>query len=171
MIPVNVKKENFIIRNIEASDLKAVLNCINEAEENFKTLGRDISLDYYELEQRYLESLMNSLEYFCGIYFEEKLIGIVKGRIENRAEEELWILSYLLLQEYRNKGIGTKILKGIEEYFHLNYSIDKYCILILDSNKKGLKFWMNNNYLISRKTNSLGLENGSEMIILDKMYK
>ena len=171
MIPVNIKKDNLLIRNIEAHDLKLVLDCINEAEENFKTLGRDILLDYYELEQRYLESLMNSLEYFCGIFIEEKLIGIIKGRIENRVEEELWILSYLLLHEYRNKGIGTKVLKAIEEYFHLNYSIDKYCILILDSNKKGLKFWMDNHYLISRKTNSLGLDNGSKMIILDKLYK
>jgi RimJ/RimL family protein N-acetyltransferase len=171
MIPVNIKKGNLLIRNIETRDLRVVLDCINEAEENFKTLGRNISLDYYELEQRYLESLMNSLEYFCGIYIEEKLIGIIKGRIENRAEEELWILSYLLLNEYRNKGIGTKALKAIEEFFHLNYAIDKYCILILDTNKKGLKFWMNNHYIISRKTNSLGLDKGREMIILDKQYK
>jgi GNAT superfamily N-acetyltransferase len=168
MIPVSILIDDIEIRNIEADELSAVLGCVNESEDNFMALGRDYQMDYAEIEQRYLESLMNSLEFFCGIYLKNKQIGIIKGRIENKNETELWILSYLFLKGYRGKGIGKKVLQSFEEHFQFNYSINKFCILIMENNSQGLRFWTNNNYIVSRITKATNLNSISKMVILEK---
>jgi hypothetical protein len=168
MIPVSILIDDIIVKNIEANELEAVLVCINESEDNYMALGREDQMDFVEIQQRYLESLMNSLEFFCGVYLKNKLIGIIKGRIENKIEKELWILSYLFLKEYREKGIGKKVLLGFEEHFLFNYSINKFCILIMENNNEGQKFWTNNGYIISRITKATNLNCVSEMVILEK---
>jgi hypothetical protein len=168
VIPVYISMGDIIVKNIEANELEAVLTCVNESEDNYMALGRDIQMDYTEIEERYLESLMNSLEIFCGVYLNNKQIGIIKGRIENKSEKELWILSYLFLKEHREKGIGKKVLHAFEEHFLFNYSINKFCILIMENNSEGQKFWANSGYQISRITKAIGFNSLSEMVILEK---
>lgn len=170
VIPINICSDNITIKNVEINELNRVLECINESADNYKALGRDQPMNYFEIEQRYLETLMNSLEFFCGIYLNDKIIGIIKGRVENKneRESELWILSYLFLKEYRKIGNGTKILKVFEEYFLNNYSINKFCILIMNSNEMGQNFWIKNDYAVARVTKLTGNSNFSEMIILEK---
>jgi ribosomal protein S18 acetylase RimI-like enzyme len=171
MIPINIVKNNITIKNIEANELLFVLSCINETEDNFIALGREAMMSSKEIEQRYLESLINSLEYFCGIYENTKLIGIIKGRIENRSEKELWILSYIFNKEFRGKEYGTKILVYIEEYFEKEYSMNKFCVLIMEDNMRGLNFWSKNGYNITRITKATNMKNNSEMVILQKIGK
>lgn len=168
MIPVNISIDDITIKNIEINELMNILNCINESQSNCIALGRDDLMNYHEIEERYLESLMNSLEFFCGIYLNNKLIGLIKGRIENKIEKELWILSYLFLKEYREKGNGTKVLKNFEKHFHFNYCINKFCILIMENNEQGQKFWTKNGYTVTRITKAIGIKNKSEMVILEK---
>lgn len=168
MIPVNITINDIVVKSIEADELKTVLILVNESEDNQLALGRENPMNYYEIEQRYLETLMNSLEFFCGIYLNNKLIGIIKGRIENKTEKELWILSYLFIKEYRNKGMGSEILKLFEEHFQFKYYINKFCILIMENNEQGQKFWERNAYSITRITKAINFNNVSEMVILEK---
>lgn len=168
MIPINICNNDIIIKNIEANELKQVLECVNESADNYKALGRDKPMTCDEIEQRYLESLMNSLEFFCGIYLNNKIIGIIKGRIENKNDRELWLLSYLFLEKYRKMGNGTKVLKIFEEYFLDNYSINKFCILIMENNENAQSFWAKNGYLLTRVTKLAEKNNFSEMVILEK---
>jgi ribosomal protein S18 acetylase RimI-like enzyme len=168
MIPINIMRNNIRIKNIEADELGLVLLCINETPDNYMALGRDVMMSIDEIEQRYLESLINSLEFFCGIYKDSGLIGIIKGRIENRNEKELWILSYIFLKEYRTKGYGTKVLGFVEEYFKQDYSMNKFCVLIMENNETGLKFWSKNRYYITRITKANNIKNNSDMVILQK---
>lgn len=169
VIPVKISFNDINIKNIELTELNIVLTCINESENNYGALGRNNPMTYNEIEQRYIESLMNSLEYFCGIYLDNTLIGIIKGRIENKNEKELWILSYLFFKKYRSSGNGTKILKCFEEHFYYNYSIKKFCILIMENNEQGQKFWTKNEYKIARITKAANLNKISEMMILEKI--
>jgi GNAT superfamily N-acetyltransferase len=153
VIPVKIHiDDNIIIRNIESDELNEVLKCVNESEENFGALGRTSIFTYEDIEQRYLETLISSLEFFCGIFICDKLVGIIKGRIENKNVSEMWILSFLISNEYRSKGIGSQMLKSFENYFLQNYSTEKFCILALESSKSH-RFWTANNYKFSRITN------------------
>ena len=167
LIPVNIVKGKYIIRNIESTELNEVLCCINESEGNYLSLGMKKQLTIDDLRQRYLETLTNSLEYFCGIFYNDKIIGIIKGRIENKVLKELWVMSYLIIKEFRGKGIGTSIIKYFEEYFRYYYSIDKYCALVIENDKKGHNFWAKNQYQLTRITSGTGIDDIS-MIIFEK---
>lgn len=168
MIPVHIEDNNIIIRNIESNELSQVINCINETKSNFIKLGMISQINYEEITQRYLESLMNSLEYFCGIFMNEALIGIIKGRIENKFDKELYILSFLLLQKYRGNGFGSNLLKVFEKYFAINFSIYKFNILVNINNKAGENFWLKNGYSFSRNIQAFPEDSYSQMIIYDK---
>jgi RimJ/RimL family protein N-acetyltransferase len=109
---------------------------------------------------------VNSLEFFCGIYREGKIIGIIKGRIETKNTSELCVLSFILMEEYRGKGLGTRLLTNFESYFSENFSIDKFCALIMEDNKGAEKFWIRNGYKIARVTRGIGV---NAMVVLEKI--
>lgn len=164
LIPVNIVKGNYIIRNIESSELDKVLLCINENEENYLSLGMKKQLTIDDLRQRYLETLTNSLEYFCGIFYEDMIIGIIKGRIENKDLKELWIMSYLIIRKFRGKGIGADIIKYFEDYFSYYYSVDKYCVLVIEDDISDHNFWTNNKYKLTRITTGTEIDDISMKI-------
>jgi hypothetical protein len=169
MIPVRISINNISINNISPEEFNTVLSCINESDDNYRVLGRNDPMTYDEIEQRYIESLMNSLEFFCGIYMKNNLIGIIKGRIESKCEKELWILSYLFFNQYRNQGNGSEILSYFENYFFDNYNINKFCVLIIENNDLGKKFWNKNGYKVARITKANKFNTISEMMILEKI--
>ncbi|MCX7883858.1 MAG: GNAT family N-acetyltransferase [Caloramator sp.] len=170
MISIEIVNDNYIIRNIKVEDLNDALYCINHSEENFKTFRKDNRLTYNDIMERYLESLTNSLEFFCGIFIKEKLIGIIKGRIENNIQNELWMMSIIILKKFRMRGLGTSILKSIEEYFFNNYSVNIFCALVEDENISGKHFWDKNNYKMLRTIKGM-ISNNKNMVIYKKEIK
>ncbi|SKA94453.1 Acetyltransferase (GNAT) domain-containing protein [Caloramator quimbayensis] len=170
MIPIKIIKNDYVIRNIKLEELNEALNCINRSEESYKTLGRDNYLTFDDIMQRYLETLTNSLEFFCGVYIEEKLIGIIKGRIENNIQKELWLMSIIVLEKYRMKGFGTSIIKDIEEFFIKNYSVKVFCALVVDDNISGKYFWNKNDYKMVRTIKGM-ISNDKNMTIYKKQIE
>lgn len=171
MIPIKIVEDRFVIKSIEAEDLTEIVKCINQSEDNLRTLAIDGVLTYKDMRQRYIETLMNSLEYFCGIYINNKLVGIIKGRIENKVLAELWILSIIFLEEYRNKGIGTEVLVAIEKNFYNNYRIKHFCTLVINNNTRAKSFWEKNGYNLVRAAKVESDENSMNAMIFEKYYK
>ncbi|MDF2673940.1 MAG: family N-acetyltransferase [Clostridiales bacterium] len=167
-MPVNIINRDIAIRNIEKEDLNDVLRCVNQSDESVVAMGRASIFSLEEIHQRYLETLINSMEFFCCIEYKEFAIGILKGRLESKNPNELCLTSLILLEEYRGLGLGTKILQSVEEYFSSKFFVNKFYALIMENNNRAQQFWINNNYKIARVT--LGVEEiGSPgMIILDK---
>ena len=167
-MPVNIINNDIVIRNMEKEDLTEVLRCVNQSDESVVAMGRASLFTLEEIHQRYIEALINSMEFFCCIEYKEITIGILKGRLESKNPNELCLTSLILLEEYRGLGLGTKILKSVEEYFANNFYVDKFYALIIENNKRARQFWVNNNYKIARVT--MGVEEiGSPcMVILDK---
>lgn len=170
MIPVNISFENYKIRNIKFSELEEVVECINQNEDNIKALGRTEAFSIEDIKQRYIETLVNSMEFFCGIYYCDRLIGILKGRIEIKTAKELWILSLLLLEEYRKNGLGTKILYYFQKHFEERYAIDKIWAVMIEGNEWGQRFWFNNNFTINRITRS-SKEKEPGIVVMEKKNK
>ena len=167
LIPVKISVNDIEIRNIEKSELNEVLLCVNESEDSFSVLGRTKPFTYNDIEQRYLETLISSLEFFCGVYLNGSIIGIIKGRIESKNCNELWILSFLLSGKYRGKGMGSNVLEAFENYFLHNYSIEKFCVLTYENNKRSHEFWKKNNYKLARITKTSN-EVELSMVIFEK---
>jgi hypothetical protein len=76
LLPIKITIEDMTIKNIEYKDIMDVYKCVNQSEESLKSLGRDDMFSLKEIEQRYLETLVNSLEFFCGIYCGGQVIFI-----------------------------------------------------------------------------------------------
>lgn len=169
MIPIRFQVDDIEIRNIESSDFYGVLDCINNSTEDLNALGRNEKFTYDDIKMRYVETLVNSLEFFCGMYYREKIIGIIKGRIENKGTSgEVWILSYILEEDFRNQGIGTKVLLKFENYFIDKFAINTFNVLVMEKNLLGQTFWLRNGYCFKRITKSINDKNDNGMIILEK---
>ena len=141
---------------------------MNESRDNLKSLGRDEEFTFEDIKQRYLETLISSLEFFCGIYYNSRIIGIIKGRIENKLKKELFIQSFILLSDFRMQGIGSRTLREFERYFYDSFYIDRYCALVMNKNSNGQKFWSRNNYHLARITQSTNEIADEGIMILEK---
>jgi ribosomal protein S18 acetylase RimI-like enzyme len=168
LLPVNIEIEDYMIKNIDIKDLPKVLVCVNQDEESIKSLGRGNEFTIEDIKQRYMETLVSTLDFFCGIYYKKDLIGILKGRIENKNIRELWILSYILLKEYRNNEIGSSILSEFEKYFFYSFSIDSIFVLTTENNLRGQKFWIKNQYEKKRIINNMMDNGNTNMIVFGK---
>lgn len=168
MIPVQIVNGDLKIKNINVADLKSVLECVNQSEDSLKALGRKEEFQIEDIKERYFETLVNSLEYFLGIYKNEKLVGIIKGRLENINEPELWVLSFIIIKEYREAGMGTQVIKYIENYFMTKYSVKQINAIVMYENKRAQKFWKNNGYKLTRAADFSNEGSDGKMLIFEK---
>lgn len=170
LIPIYLQLDNYIIKNIDSNDIMKVVNCVNQDMESYVSLGRGSEFSIEDIKQRYIETLASTMDFFCGIYSSNELIGILKGRIENKSSTELWILSYILLKEYRNNKIGSYILNRLEDYFIYSYSVKNIYVLAIETNQKGQNFWINNKYIKKRIIKNI-LDNGNtDMLVYGKEF-
>jgi predicted acetyltransferase len=87
----------------------------------------------------------NLQDYFSCIVFNDKKVGFLKiNVIENT--NVLWIRSFLILEGWQNEGIGTKALKTLEDFYSKKLNIKHVYVSVLYKNKKGIEFWVKNNY-------------------------
>lgn len=167
-MPVKIINGDITIKSLEKEDLNEVLRCVNQSNESFIDMGRASLFSLEEIYQRYLESLINSMEFFCRIEYKGTAIGILKGRLESKNPNELCIMSLILLEEYRGLGIGSRILESVEQHFSNNFCVDKFYAIIMENNKRARQFWINNKYKIARVTMGVEEIGSPGMIILDK---
>lgn len=168
MIPINIDCGGIVVRNIEMNELDLVLDCVNESSDNLQALGRKSEISIEDLKQRYIETLINSMEFFCGIYQNNVMIGIIKGRIENKNPKELCILSFVLLKKYRRKGMGSRVIGCFEKYFESNYSIKNFCAMVMKDNLVAQRFWVKNHYKLTRITQGVTLKEEMGISIFEK---
>lgn len=170
-MPIEITRDDISIRNIQNNELIDIFSFINQSEDNLKALGRDCSLSFEDIKQRYLETLISSLDFFCGIFYKDKIIGFIKGRMESKNQYELYILSFLIIEEYRGIGLGSKVLSLFEEYFYSNFSAKIFYVMIMEDNKSAYQFWKKNGYTIKRIIKGSEENDLMSIIILEKEMK
>jgi RimJ/RimL family protein N-acetyltransferase len=147
MLAINLKTGNLSFKNIAKEDLEDVLKLYNQNEINIYATGIDRPMSYQDINQKYLEVLVNSHEFFTGIFInnsqdsEGKMIGVIKGRIDYDNSEEAWISSILIDSSFQKSGIGTKSVRTIIKMLKDTYDIKTVMIGILSGNSIGLGFW------------------------------
>jgi len=150
LLLINIASNDFKVKNISLSDLVDVLNFINEDSDNLLSIGYDKKINLEFIKEKYMESLVDPLEFFCGIYKEDEMLGILKGRLENKGVLEVWFLTYILKKSFRRLGLGSYILKLVEDYLKFQYNVLKYYAIVSIDNEKSIKFWIKNGYIIER---------------------
>ena len=67
-----------------------------------------------ELKEYVYEGLENGLK-ILGIIEKEKLLGYIAYEIKEKVTKCLWIDEFVIKEEYRHKGYGTKLMERINE--------------------------------------------------------
>ena len=145
MLTLNNKLDNLIFKDITKEDLKAVMDLYNQNESNIYASGIDRRMSLEDINEKYLEVLVNSHEFFTGIFLDKgtdlNLVGVVKGRIDYENSEEAWISSILIANSHQRKGIGTKAATALIDMLNKSYDVRRFFIGIIGGNEIGRLFW------------------------------
>ncbi len=145
MLTLNLEAEDFIFRDIKKEELDLVLKLYNESEESMFATGIDRRLSIDDMREKYLEVLINSHEFFIGIFTKDdsNMIGIIKGRIDYSNSDEFWISSFLIGRNYRNGGVGKRCINAFIVFMSKTYDVKTVYTGVILSNTGGLVFWEN----------------------------
>ncbi|WP_027624981.1 GNAT family N-acetyltransferase [Clostridium lundense] len=169
MLNIKVAFDDITISNIQKEDILTLHNWINLQSFYMKN-KRDNSMELKELYERFLECYISENEFFLKIYREDKLIGVLKGRLEFKNDAEAWIWCFFLGKDVRNKGIGSKALQEFMTYVKNEYGVKYFYSTIMGKRYNGMSFWKNNGYEVLRISKNYYNIDGKDidMIILKK---
>ncbi|HYE81287.1 MAG TPA: GNAT family N-acetyltransferase [Clostridia bacterium] len=137
--------DNLILKDITKEDLRNVLDLYNQNDLNVYATGIDRRMSLKDINEKYLEVLVNSHEFFTGIFLDKdpvlQLAGVIKGRIDYENSEEAWISSILIDNSYQRLGIGTKTVRALIDMLNKSYDVKRFFIGIIAGNDIGKSFW------------------------------
>lgn len=122
--------------------------------------------DLQELEERFLESYISECEFFLKINKKNELIGIIKGRIEFKNPNEVWIWSFYIDDEHRITNLNNEIIEKLLNYFSEGYGIDVFCSRIIKNDEESLRFWNKIGFKTVRMVKDFYSINGKHMDML-----
>ncbi|MBU3189771.1 GNAT family N-acetyltransferase [Clostridium bowmanii] len=170
MFNIDIVFDDVSILSVEKEDIFHIESWINRQQVFNVEAGKNYAIkDFYE---RYLEYYVSEGEYFLKILCDSELIGIIKGRIEFKNPNEVWIMCYLIEFRLYDDDISTKIINEFVKHLYKNYGICNFYTFVSAKNHDMLKLWKNNNFEISRVTSNF-LEIDSEdtdILILKKEF-
>lgn len=145
MLTLNIQLDNLVFKDITKEDLGDVLDLYNQNEKNIYATGIDRRMSLEDINEKYLEVLVNSHEFFTGIFTGEvpalQMVGVLKGRIDYENSDEAWISSVLIDNRYQRLGIGTKAVDALIELLNKSYDVKRFYIGIISGNDVGKHFW------------------------------
>ena len=155
MLTINHEMENLRFKDVTNESLEDILKLYNQNEINIYATGIDRPMSFQDIKQKYVEVLVNSHEFFAGIFVcephssMERMIGVIKGRIDYDNNDEAWISSILIDSSFQKGGIGTKVVNTIIKMLKDTYDIKAILIGTLSGNGMGQGFWkkMGFNYI------------------------
>lgn len=174
MLTLNIQLDNLVFKDITKDDLRAVMDLYNQNEQNIYATGIDRRMSLEDINEKYLEVLVNSHEFFTGIFIKEDaalhLVGVVKGRIDYENSEEAWISSILIENSYQQMGIGTKAVGALTDMLNQKYDVKRFYIGIISGNDIGKYFWQKLGFRYFRTIEQyIKLKNlASDFIIMEK---
>lgn len=148
MFEVKCNFEDYSISSLESEDIKYLQELLNSQPTLYINSGKSIELN--ELQERFLEYYVSEGEFFVKIKFKNNIIGLIKGRLEFKNICEIWIWYFIIDNNYRGKGVGSKILNSICNYFKLNYGAVYTYTGVIESDEGNLNFFKNNSFTLYR---------------------
>ncbi|WP_160317279.1 GNAT family N-acetyltransferase [Oxobacter pfennigii] len=174
MLSLFIKDGNLTIKDIEKKQLSVIAQWLNGSNIQYKySMGINKPITLEEVNENYLETLINAHEFFLSININEQFIGFVKGRIDYRDEGEVWIMSLLIDRPYQNNGLGKKILDLLTKEFNDKLDIKNFYACIVNDSIHVKYFWEKNGFNVHRVTKGYFTidDKNYDLVILHKQYK
>ena len=171
MFNIDIDFDNISIMNVEKEDIYNVKEWIGNQE----VYNTEDELNYgvKEFYERYLEYYVSEGEYFLKILCDSELIGIIKGRIEFKNPNEVWIMYYMIDVKFYNDLISNTIINEFLKHLYDNYGISNFYTFVSSNNLDMLKLWRGNNFEVVRKTKNFLKRNNENknILILEKIIQ
>lgn len=164
MFNIDIKFDDISIMSVEKEDIFKIETWINK-QQVFNINDKE-NYGIKEFYERYLEYYVSEGEYFLKILCKSELIGIIKGRIEFKNPNEVWIMSYLIEFKLYDSEIATKIINEFLKHLFKNYGIRNFYTFVSANNHNMLKLWKNNNFEVCRVTSNFLEIDGQDKDIL-----
>ena len=147
MLNIQFKYEEYEFSSIEETDLDILSEWIKSNNDNDNTC---YSLDNQIFYRRFLEYYMTDSESFIKVCKEDKIVAVFKGRVELEKKNRLFIWLFVVDKSLRNKGVGTKIIETIMNYFIKTYNIETIEAGVIENNTSGIDFWNSMKFTVQR---------------------
>lgn len=171
MFNIDIVSHDISIMNVEKEDMLKIQKWINNQRVLNVYAKKNYGIkDFYE---RYLEYYVSEGEYFVKVLSESELIGIIKGRIEFKNPNEVWIMCYLIEIKLYSTDLATLIINKFLTHLYENYGMRNFYTFVSVNNLEMLELWKNNDFKISRVTNNFLEVDGKDkdILILRKMIQ
>lgn len=172
MLPLNIQNERVYFRDIRLEHLPQILDWYNKVDDFKFATGIDKTITIDLLTKKYAEVAICSEEFFTGVFLkkEEKMIGILKGRLDHENKNVVWISSIVIDTNYQNKGYGKSVIELLLSHFKRNNGIENAYLSVIEENIQGRGFWTSQNFQeVRRIENHIKLQERQQNIII--MYK
>ncbi|EGO87574.2 GNAT family N-acetyltransferase [Clostridium botulinum C] len=158
MFDIKLEFDNINIFSIEKQDIKLIYKWIRWNNQYLRNED-NINITYNEFYEHFLEYYFSECEFFLKIIKKNRLIGIFKGRTEFKNPNEVWIKYFLIDKDYRNYGLGSRILNEILKYFSNDCGIFNFYTKIKYDENNYTKFLLKNNFYILNSFNEFDIKN------------
>lgn len=168
MMLVKIHTPEISISNIEIGEIEFIKKWLTIEYE--KLPKSDIVTELSGIEDRILECILSESEFFLKISKEDKVIGVLKGRIEFDDRNKLWILFFFLGEEYRKKGLGLKVLNLVTNNFKNKFSINEFYTLVEENEKGVYEFFHKEHFKIIRVSKEFYPSEKRKVLIMNKEF-
>ncbi|MGI6778088.1 MAG: GNAT family N-acetyltransferase [Acetivibrionales bacterium] len=164
MYSLRIGNDTVCLKDITIEQLPVILEWYNRTESfRFATgIEKPINLEF--LIQKYTETAICSREFFAGVYVvaEDKMIGVLKGRLHDEKKGTLWLNSIAIAPEYQNMGYGSKAVELLLGHFRQEANVKKVYIAVAEKNTQGRLFWIKQDFKeLKRIENYIRLANNN----------
>ncbi len=118
------------LRIVDIKDYDKIIDLWDMCGLPYKPLGRDTK-------KRITREIREDPEYWKGFYDGDRLVAVVFGTDDGRKG---WINRLAVHPEYRNRGLGTRLVKSLEKEFDRR-GFEIIGILIEGDNPESMRFF------------------------------
>lgn len=167
MFDIRLKFENVEILSIEKEDLEKIYKWYVKEENSLHRLQGE-AMNENQFYERFLEYYLSECEFFLKVVRDKKLVGIIKGRIEFKNPNEVWIGYMMLDHSLRGKGLGSKVLKEMIKYFCVECGICNFYVKVKEKKNSFVNFLIKNKFQVLRFSQEAARDMKNRTVILSK---
>lgn len=175
MLSLFIEDEDIVVKDIDKDDLEQIAKWFGDCDCcRYKyAMGIDKVMTIDDLYEKYLESLLNAHEYFLSININREMIGFIKGRVEYKDKDEVWIMSLFIDPSYQGQNIGSRAVSNMLREFNQKMGICSFYACLVKNNIRARKFWERNGFVEYRTSKGyFTIDNKScDLIIMQRGYE
>lgn len=140
MLNVNFTYDNIFINSIEEKDKESVGSWLSRKDDKNNKI-----FNLKEFNDRFLEYYISESEFFLKVERGSRIIGVIKGRIEYKNENQIWFWYFNI----EDQSLSSLLLKHTIEFFKNEFSINDF-YAVVDEKSELMGFYKENKFMLSR---------------------